>query len=892
MRDLNDDVRYLGRVLGEALRDAGGTALFSDVEGMRIACKQARETGEDYEHVDAIVERMTGSRAVDVARAFTIYFRLVNLAEDIHRARVLRGRERSRDQTGPVAESFGAVIADLRARGIDRTQIIDAVKATNVQCVFTAHPTEARRRTTERLLFSIRKALEKWDRSNPTAAEARVLDRQIRAAVEALWQHAPGRSTKPEVVDEVKAGLWYFDSIIFDAAPRMHRRFIAELNAAFPDATPIEPLDVDPMLGFGSWMGGDRDGNPYVDEVVTEKTLHLHRQATVRRYEKDLARLVDHLAADSSRVASFTALDATLARSERAVPEVAAAANARNPREPLRRLLTFMRERLRRAARFSPGGYEDGAAFGNDLKVVYDVLRDSGGLALADAHLTDLILRVRMFGFSLAQVDIREDARIHRKVVARWIQQESYAALSPNERLKLLEANEFTDERLAAANDDDLCARQHALLRSLPKQTARYGSRALHTYIISQCESATDVLEVLHMLRWAGVAQGFDVVPLFESRAALAKLPETLENLFENDAYRQHLKQRGGCQEVLLGYSDSMKEAGIMASRIDLLEAQLAASRVCQKHNVGLRFFHGRGGSVSRGGGPTHRAIRALPASAFSGQMRITEQGETRSFHFGHPELTTRYLEQMLGAALTKCIAARAGEPDHVADKHDLFEALARRSEAKYRALVESDALVPYFMACSPAAWLGSLNIGSRPSRRKSGSGLEGLRAIPWVFSWSQNRHVITGWFGAGTALSEVAVEELKTLAERSPFFADMLDNVQMTLAKADLRIGARYAALAPSAEVRDAIFLPIEAEFEQTKAQILKISGQAKLLESDPIIANSISLRNPYVDPLSFLQVRALRELRMEDHPDRSLWEQVCRITIQGIAAGLRNTG
>ncbi len=892
MRDLNDDVRYLGRVLGDALRDAGGAGLFDDVEAMRTACKQARESNSDYERVDQIVERLSAERAVDVARAFTIYFRLVNLAEDVHRARVLRERERKRDQRGPVAESFGEIVGGLRKAGVSRAETIEAVRATHVQCVFTAHPTEARRRTTERLLVSVRRCLEEWDRTNPTAAEARVLDRQIRAAVEALWQHAPGRSTKPEVIEEVKAGLWYFDNIIFEAAPRMHRRFVAELNAAYPDQPAIEPLDVDLMLSFGSWMGGDRDGNPYVDEVVTERTLHLQRQSAVRRYERDLAILVDHLAADSSRLATFTKLDATLARSERAVPEIAAAANARNPREPLRRLLTFMRERLKRAARFAPGGYEDGEAFAQDLHVVHDVLKKSGGLGLADAHLTDLIIRVRMFGFYLAQVDVREDARIHRKVVGRWLGDDAYPDRTPAERLKLLEAHGLTDEAIEGA-DDDLCARQHALLSSLPKQSARYGSRALHTYIISQCESATDVLEVLHMLRWAGVDHRFDIVPLFESRTALAALPETLENLLQNESYREHLSHRGRCQEVLLGYSDSMKEAGIMASRIDLLEAQLAATRVCKKHDVSLRFFHGRGGSVSRGGGPTHRAIQALPASAFSGQMRITEQGETRSFHFGHPELATRYLEQMLGAAMSKSVASRQASGGHSVDKHEIFETLARKSEAAYRALVESDDLVTYFKSCSPAPWLGSLNIGSRPSRRKSGSGLEGLRAIPWVFSWSQNRHVITGWYGAGTALGEFDVAELRELLAQSPFFADMLDNIQMTLAKADLRIGARYAALAPSEHVRNAIFVPIEKEFAVTVERILAIRNQGELLEHDPIIANSIALRNPYVDPLSFLQVRALKQLSSEDSgPEQDHWEKVCRITIQGIAAGLRNTG
>lgn len=892
MRDLNDDVRYLGGVLGDALRDAGGAALFDDVEAMRTACKQAREAGSDYDRVDQIADGLGASRALDVARAFTIYFRLVNLAEDVHRARVLRSRERSRDETGPVAESFGAVMRDLHNDGVSRDAVLEAISATSVQCVFTAHPTEARRRTTERLLFSVRQALEMWDRTNPTAAEARVLDRQIRAAVEALWQHAPDRSTKPEVIDEVKAGLWYFENIIFDAAPRMHRRFVAELNAMYPAAEPVEPLDIDPMLSFGSWMGGDRDGNPYVDEVVTERTLHLHRQTTVKRYDQDLALLVDHLAADRSRIASFTKLDATLARCERAVPEIAASANARNPKEPLRRLLSFMRERLRRAGRFAPGGYEDGDAFVRDLQVVYDVLRASGGTSLAEAHLTDLILRVRMFGFFLAQVDIREDARIHRAVIERWLGQDAYAELPPPQRLSILETTGLADERITSCEDNDLCARQRALLQSLPKLTARYGSRALHTYIISQCESATDVLEVLYMLQWAGVEQSFDVVPLFESRAALAALPETLENLLQNARYRQHLQQRGLKQEVLLGYSDSMKEAGIMASRIDLLEAQLAATRVCKRHGVDLRFFHGRGGSVSRGGGPTHRAIRALPASAFSGEMRITEQGETRSFHFGHPELATRYLEQMLGAALCKCITAKAGLTEEDFSKHELFETLARISERKYRQLVESDALVAYFQSCSPAAYLGSLNIGSRPSRRKSGSGLEGLRAIPWVFAWSQNRHVITGWYGVGSALASSAVEDLRQLLSVSPFFEDMLDNVQMTLAKADLRIGSRYASLAPTNEVRAAIFEPIKDEFATTTQQILSISGQSSLLERDPIIANSISLRNPYVDPLSFLQVRALRELSKDEVTDRSLWEQVCRITIQGIAAGLRNTG
>ena len=893
-RTLSDDVRLVGDTLGEVLRAHGGEELFQHVEAMRTAAKTAREAeeGPECEEARARLEKaafeLSPDHAVDVVRAFTLYFQLVNLAEDVHRTRELRRREMQAD---PVAESFRSIVRDLDRRGASREQLLSVLRDVCVSFVFTAHPTEARRRTTERLLHSARETLEHRDRHVLTPEEAHAEDRRLRACIEALWEHAAQRRERPEVLEEVKAGLWYLRNVLFDVVPRMQRRLVEAIEG---ELGPVDPVEMPMCVSFGSWMGSDRDGNPFVTDAVTERTLDLHRWIAIDRYLADLDRLVDPLSAAADRLPSSERLDDALARAAAAVPEAVLEAEQRNPDEPLRRLLSFIRERVSRTRSLASGAYSRPQQLVDDLLVIRRVLLDAHATALPEHDLLDLVWRVRCFGFNLAALDVREDSAIHHAVIAELLDDPEYTSRSETDRRAAL-AKLALPER-----GRKITSQARRLLDSfdtIRRLQARFGVEAISTYVISMCSTATDVLEVVRLAELHGIAAHVDVVPLLETPDDLSRARKLLDDLLNDTRYRQHLEKRGNVQELLVGYSDSMKVGGILASRVRVIEAQREAAAACDKHGVTLRVFHGRGGSVSRGGGPTHRAIGALPREAFSGQMKITEQGEMRAYNFANPDLAVRYLEQTLGAAITARYEARNARPPAPPDEGRTLDRLAELSQTAYQALVHDPKLVVYFREATPFEQIASLNIASRPSKRRdSAPGLSDLRAIPWVFSWSQSRHVMTGWFGVGSALAAVLEEPggedlLRRLYRDSRFVHDLVENVEMTLAKADLHIASRYASLCRDPDVSHHVFGRIRDELERTTKTLLRVTQQERLLDDDPVLRRSIQLRNPYVDPLSYLQVQALRHIREEDEP-RETWERVARMAVQGIAAGLRHTG
>ena len=909
MRTLSDDVRLVIDTLGHVIRAQAGEAAYAAVETVRLAAKEARESDDARrgararDRLAAAAAGFDAATALEVARAFTLYFQLVNLAEDAQRARELRRRE-SDDGPASVADSIHGAIEAAAAAGATREQALAALAGISLTFVFTAHPTEARRQTTERLLADVARMLRRRDRRALTGLEVAATDRRLRAAIEALFQHAADRAKRPDVLDEVRAGLWYLRHVMLDAVPRFQRRLRHAFEARYG---PIDPLDLPLPVRFGSWMGGDRDGNPYVTAEVTAETLAIHREIALERYGRDLAALVDPLAAASHRLPPHPDLDQALAHAGAAVPDLVADIERRNPREPLRRLLTFAMARVERARTFRAGGYPHADALLADLVVMRDVLRRGRAEALPNDALLDLIQRVRTFGFHLAALDVREDSRVHRAVVGELLGDASYATADPAARAAALGGLRLPDPDRAGLSDE--ARRLLESFETIRRLQALHGREAVGAYVISMTESAADVLEVLALAELHHVGAALDIVPLLETPDDLARAEPLLDRVLADERYARHLDRRRRTQELLVGYSDSMKQGGILASRVRVAEAQRAAAAACARHGVRLRVFHGRGGSISRGGGPTHRAIRALPREAFDGAARITEQGEMRAHNFANPDLAVRYLEQSVGAALGVRIGRDqdAGEGAAPAEDGARLAALAADSRDAYRGLVEDDRLVPYFRTATPFDQIAALNIGSRPTRRPAAGGtgaaaaelgLDSLRAIPWVFSWSQSRHVLTGWFGVGTALAGVLQRDdgqaaLRALYEQSRFFHDLVENVEMALAKSDLPIAARYAALCEDDRTRS-LFDVIAAEYARTVEAVLRVTGRSELLGDDPVLARSIRLRNPYVDPLSYLQVEALRRLRAADTPaeDREAWARVARVTVQGIAAGIRHTG
>ncbi len=882
---LSADVRLLGNTLGAVLTAHGGQELFEHVESMRLAAKAAREgDAQAAERLAAEAEALTPDVALEVARAFTLYFQLVNQAEDVHRTRTLRRRE---IDGVVVPESLAAVLAELKERGATRAQVLACLRDIRLGFVFTAHPTEARRRTTERLLADVRRVLEDRDRRVLTPTERRKALRELRASVEALWEAATERPERPPVLEEVKAGLWYLRHVLLDAVPRLSRRLARGIGAQFG---PIDAAELPVVVRFGSWMGGDRDGNPFVTDGVMERTLEMHRWICVERYLRDIDDLVDPLAANAARLPPDPRLDEALARAAEAVPEEVPVAERRNPHEPLRRLLSYMRARLQRTRSFSAGAYARSEDLVRDLAVVRRVLRRAHAEALPDDRLLDFLQRVRTFGFVLAPLDVREDSRVVSAVVGELLGDQDYSERSLDERRRALRGLRLP------RSEENLSARARRLLSlfdTIGRLHARFGRRSVPALILSMTESGVEVLEALRLAQLHGLAGQLDLVPLLETRPALRAAGPILEAIFGDDEYREHLRRRDDRQELLVGYSDSMKEAGTLASRIGVLEAQRAATEVCAEHGVVLRVFHGRGGSTSRGGGPTYRALRALPPEVFSGDAKLTEQGEVRAHHFANPDLAVRYLEQTVGAALLTRWEGRFGHARRQTEPQDLVGDIELLSHRAYRAFVEDPGLLPFFLRATPYEIIAQLNIASRPAKRGDGAfELSQLRAIPWVFAWSQCRAVITGWYGFGSGVGPHE-ERVRELYRQWPFFRDLVDNVEMTLAKVDLRIARRYTQLCEDEGARERIFGAIRQEYERTRAAVLNLTGASDLLAADAVVRASIELRNPYVDPLSYLQVEALRRGRAaRDEAQRHAWEAVARVTVQGIAAGLRNTG
>lgn len=883
----------LGDTLGTVIRTQGGEALFETVERMRHAAKQARSAQSQPERERAArqltqaTQEIDGSQGLDIARAFTLYFQLVNIAEDVHRTRELRRRSVLGGDEA-IDQSYATTLSWLEAAGASREEVLESIAALDVRFVFTAHPTEARRRTTERLLSAARQCLEELDRGLLTPGEQRQKERRLHASIEALWQHAAERDEKPQVLDEVKAGLWYVRHVLMDVVPRLRRRLHRAFCARFG---PIDPLELPISVNFGSWMGSDRDGNPFVTDAITEATLDLQRFITLDRYARDLDQLIDPLAAVASRLPADAEVYDALARCEAAVPELSAEAHARNPSEPLRRLVTLMRTRIDRTRARTGGAYATPEAFVEDLQAIRSTLRAAGAHALADDQLLDLMIRVRCFRFTLAALDVREDARAHHAALAEIFERPNYATLPDAEKRALLAAFKAPAQ---LEGYSDATRRVLACFENIARLHTRFGTESVPTYAISQSERATDVLEVLTLARAYGCDTALDIVPLLEDPSTLARAESILGELFEDGSYRKHLSGRGDIQELLVGYSDSMKQGGMLASRVRVLEAQQAALRVSRAHGLSLRVFHGRGGSVSRGGGPTYRAIDAMPRNAITPRVKFTEQGEVRAFHFAQPDLAARYIEQTVGALLKAVYESRHPQAEAWTGETETLRALAEHSQAAYTQLIEQPSLLDYYTKATPLEHVTSLNIASRPSKRRAGAlKLSDLRAIPWVFAWAQARHVITGWFGVGSALEAMADADRPRLLEaleHSAFFRDIVDNVAMVLAKSDFGIAAQYAQLA--GESGRPIFDEIHAEYLRTVHLVLDLTDETSLLDHDRTLQASIRRRNPYVDPLSYLQLEALRRLRAADCDDRATWQRVGRVTVHGIAAGIRNTG
>ncbi|HEY7522216.1 MAG TPA: phosphoenolpyruvate carboxylase [Candidatus Limnocylindrales bacterium] len=906
------EVRLLGALLGQVIAEQAGDELFQLVERTRRRIVGLRDH-DDAAARTALADELGAlpiERAEAVVRAFGLYFQLVNLAEERHRVRVLARRGRA-GRGAPLEGSLAAAVAELRIER-DEADVLRIVSQLEIGPVLTAHPTEARRRT---LLVALRRCaalIEHLDDPRLTPDEDRDLRRRLREEVSGLWRTAELRAVAPSPLDEVRAAMVFFDETLFRLVPRVYRALDAALDGPVPERGPAadagrsgtRPARAPAFLRWGSWVGGDRDGNPAVTAELTAHAVRIHADHVLRGYEAVATRLMQTIAVRIPTAATSRALESRLGRDAEELPETDRHLRRRFPDEPYRRRLGAIAERLRRtraaltgAAVPVQGRYEDVAAFDAELREIQTALVADGLPRLAWGEVQDLRWQLETFGFHLASLDVRQHADVHRAALAA-IDSRRPAAIEVARGVSLGEVL--------------------ATFRVMAHTQARFGADASRRYVISFTAGADDVRAVLELAAraadpgpWAPdepapATPALDVVPLFESAAALEHAHEILDELLRDPGYRAHVRGRGDRQEVMLGYSDSGKESGVLAAAWLLHRAQASLPGVARRHGVVLTLFHGRGGAIGRGGGPAHRAILGQAAGSLDGRLRLTEQGEVIAARYANPAIGRRELEQLAGAVLV------ASTPEHEAslaraerEGAPLLDELAASSRRAYRALVHDDpGFAAFFRAVTPIQELSALRIGSRPAARPAGRvdppTIDELRAIPWVFAWSQARINLPGWFGVGSALDALsrrdgrrAIGRLARLYRSWPFLSSVLDNVEMSLAKVQLGTARLYARLA-TGDGDDDRWATIEREYERTVAAVLAVTGHDRLLEGSPAVARSIALREPYVAPLSALQVRSLARLRALPHDDpvRDDLLRLVQLTVNGVAAGIQNTG
>ncbi|MCG6873522.1 MAG: phosphoenolpyruvate carboxylase [Betaproteobacteria bacterium] len=913
---LREDIRLLGRLLGDVVRARAGEAAFTRVETIRqkaVAFHRADGAGRGAirQSLDELLLGLQPRQVLEVVRAFSYFSHLANVAEDVHQDR--RRRAHRTAGSPPQHGSLAQALQQVDAAGVSGESLKAWLARARITPVLTAHPTEVRRVSILECERAVGGLLRTRDRTELTPDEVAEWDRGLYRTVLRLWETAMLRVARLRVSDEIENALGYYTSTFLAGIPRLHRDAEDQIRPRIGDAYQTLPA----FVTMGSWIGGDRDGNPYVNAETLEFAARSQAEVVLRYY-----------LAEAHALGRELSISSRLARPTPELMALAAGAGDGSPfrqDEPYRQALVGIYARLAATAetvcavsaepppmvRQPP--YREAAELARDLACIRASLSTHGCEALGDGRLDLLQRAVAVFGFHLASLDLRQNADVHEVVVAELLAKggtcDDYLALAENERVELLERELASARPLrceyvqyAETVDSEL-----ACLRAAHAVIERHGARAIENYVISKCESVSDLLETALLLKEAGLfvpdadgrprALALNVVPLFETIADLRQSPEIMAAALALPRYRAWVAERGMYQEIMLGYSDSNKDGGYLTSNWELHKAQIRLIETCGAAGVTPRFFHGRGGTVGRGGGPSHDAILAQPAGSLALGLRVTEQGEMISAKYSDPALGRRNLEAIAAAALEGGLVPALPEGELDPAFHETVEALSGIAYRAYRSLVyETPGFEEFFRAATPIRELSDLKIGSRPASRKASSRIEDLRAIPWVFSWSQSRLLIPGWFGFGTAVTEWLAEHpdglarLQEMNRRWPFFSTLLSNLDMVLAKTDLGIASRYAELVDDVALRDGVFARIAAEHAAATRCLLEITGQSTLLEANPTLARSLRDRLPYLDPLNHLQVELLRRFR--SGTDDESTKRAIHLTINGLAAGLRNSG
>ncbi len=941
---LRQDIRMLGEMLGHAIQQHGTRSVFETVERLRLACRRLRECAQyvsgtsdadwtAYQHeitaldheITQIVEGCDLETAIDVIRAFTVYFHLINTAEQHHRIRRRKAYERANMpevQRGSLA-SLGATLREFDAETLQR--LLDQL---SIELVFTAHPTEATRRS---LITKSRKLADLLDAHDAlgemTPRQQQNWRRDLENIIALLWRTDSIRHVRLQPLDEIKMGVYYLDEVLYTAVPELY----SELQQVLHQARPDTALNLPPFLRLGSWIGGDQDGNPNVLPTTMLQALSLQRTHIIEHYRDSIESLAQEYSQSLQYCSITEELADSIAEDARHLVDYDRELGPQTVQEPYRRKLSFMWKRLGAlvagdAVKGESYPYHAPAELLRDLELVRASLLADGEFGLAEGRLATLIRQVQVFGFHFASLDVRQHSERHASALSELLRvsgllQTDYRELDESERVRLLEKL-LSDPRVLPRQDLQLSAETVHILRTfeaIRQARQEFGAGAIKCYIISMTRAVSDLLEVLFFCKETGIT-GLPIVPLFETIEDLRSCTRILEEAFQVPVYRAHIRACQEQQQVMLGYSDSSKDGGILTSSWELYLAQGRLAELSARHQIGITLFHGRGGAIGRGGGPIYDAILGQPPGSVNGHIRITEQGEMLSFKYGLPAIALRNLELVVAGVIQASLPGSMSQESSASEEQrqrwtEIMNDLSGRAYTYYRRLIYDDPdFLRFFEQATPILELGWLNLGSRPARRSRGRNLEELRAIPWVFSWMQSRYVLPSWYGVGHALEEYlasqpeSLEELRQMYREWPFMRAFLDNMQMTLSKADLHIARHYATLVDDPTLRARLSREIDEEYERTRRLLLAIIGGQELLDTNRVLQLSIRRRNPYVDPLSYFQVALLRRLRALGGPlmldeqsrltaspeerERARLTYAVLLTINGIAAGLRNTG
>lgn len=910
-------VNLLGSLLGHSIREQLGDDIFHKVEELRRLCKSAYQPGKEQHREDALalIRSLTNDEILWLLRSFTAFFRLVNNAEKHEIFRVNHERERAASTDEPRTESIADAIHRFKVAGFSLEDVMKKLAQLNIEPTLTAHPTEARRRTILYKLQDIAVLLEELQRVDQTPAETELTIETLYQQISIMLATDEVRAESMSVIDEVQNGMYFFESSIWETVPQIYADIERALRLNYGESATEKFYETVPtILKYRSWIGGDRDGNPYVTKEVTKKTLQIQRITAMQQYLRELRKLRREVSVSSRLTKIPDALVESLKKdaTQFQLDEISL---RQFSNEPLRLKVRYMGEKidaLIKAEQHSgekPVAYS-AADFLDDLELLADSLKKMGiGNAAAATHLNRIIMQARTFGFHLAAIDIRQHSNVHEAAVADLLRiagvAEKYESLSEAERLEVL-SRELKNPRPLAPYWATIAENTENVLSTMQmiRDAKLQDPNTIGCYIISMTHDVSDLLEVLLLAKEAGmwhyangkVQTDLDVVPLLETIEDLRDGSDLLDAIFSHPVYRDQLAARGNFQEIMLGYSDSNKDGGYWMANWALYQAQRDFAAVCRKHNIGFRYFHGRGGTVGRGGGRANQAILAMPRNSYTGQIRFTEQGEVISFRYALPYIARRHLEQIVNAMLQSALQSEESLPLSVPlnDAYQTMEKLATSAMAAYQQLIYHPKFWKWYISVTPIEHISRLKIASRPVSRKAADQVdfEGLRAIPWVFAWTQTRFNIPGWYGTGFALSELTDDAdmlniLQTIYREWPFFRTVVDNVQLEIARTHLTISKYYDQLSG-----ESFLEKITEDFENASTAICKITGQKEVFDNAPTIKKSIALRNPYTDVLNLLQIDLLKRLRSMPEAERDSLALAMFLSINGIAAAMQSTG